>query len=214
MRSIYIFSGLGTDERVMRDIDLSGFQPIFVQWMPPFSGEGIEDYCKRLSQPIDPDRPVLIGLSFGGMIAVEVGKHIATEKIILIASAKTKHEIPFYYRLAGLFGLHRLLPTWLMMRSTPFSNWAFGVKSPKEKQLLADILTDMDPVFFKWAIREIVRWKNEVLHDNLLHIHGTADRILPYLFVKPDITVEKGGHFMTVNKAMEVTGIVRGLLDQ
>jgi len=213
MKSVYIFSGLGADERVLRDIDLSGYRVVFIQWIPPLAQERIEDYSKRLSQPIDAYRPVLIGLSFGGMIAVEVAKFIETEKIILIASAKTSNEIPFYYRLAGLLGFHTLLPIKLLLRPTIFSNWAFAVTSQKDKKLLADILRDMDPVFFKWAIREIVRWKNRYRHKNLVHIHGKADRILPFAFVRPDVAIVGGGHFMTVNKAEEITGIVRGFLD-
>jgi hypothetical protein len=33
-------------------------------------------------------------------MAVEVSKQIDAEKVILIASAKTKKEIPFYYRFS------------------------------------------------------------------------------------------------------------------
>jgi len=35
MKAVYIFSGLGADERVLQEIDLSGYQVIFVQWIPP-----------------------------------------------------------------------------------------------------------------------------------------------------------------------------------
>jgi pimeloyl-ACP methyl ester carboxylesterase len=212
MKVVYIFSGLGADERVLQEIDLTGYQVVFIQWIPPLAEERIEAYCKRLSQQIDAYRPVLIGLSFGGMIAVEVAKFIETEKIILIASAKTSNEIPFYYRLGGLLGFHALLPVKLFLRPTIFSNWAFGVTSQKDKKLLADILQSTDPVFFRWAIREIVRWKNRYKHSNLVHIHGKSDRVLPFIFVRPDIAVAGGGHFMTVNKAEEITGIVRGYL--
>jgi pimeloyl-ACP methyl ester carboxylesterase len=212
MKAVYIFSGLGADERVLQEIDLSGYQVIFVQWIAPLPRERIEDYGKRLSRRIDAYRPVLIGLSFGGMIAVEVAKFVETEKIILIASVKTRKEIPFYYRLAGLLGIHSLLPMNLLLRPTIFTNWAFGVTSQKDKKLLADILRSTEPAFFRWAIREIVRWKNSYKHKSLVHIHGKSDRVFPYLFVRPDIAIAGGGHFMTVNKAEEITAIVRGLL--
>lgn len=141
-----------------------------------------------------------------------MAKFIETERIILIASAKTRKEIPFYYRLAGLLRLHTLVPTNFMLSPAVFSAWAFGAITEKDKQLLVEILNSTDPAFLKWAINEIVFWKNKTRHHNLMHIHGTADRILPCTFVRPDITVPNGGHFMTVNKASEITNIVRSLL--
>ena len=74
------------------------------------------------------------------------------------------------------------------------------------------ILQDTDPVFLKWAIDKVARWENTILLKNIVHIHGTNDKILPYRFVKCDLTVQDGGHFMTLNKAEELTSILRKLL--
>jgi len=213
VRSIYIFSGLGTDDRVFQNIDLSGFQYSFIEWIPPFRNEELASYCKRLSKQIKTCKPTLIGLSFGGIIAVEVAKFIETESIILIASVKTREEIPFYYRLAGFFRLHTLVPTSFLLSPTVFVAWVFGVSTKKDKQLLTEILNSTDPAFLKWAINEIVCWRNKARHYNLTHIHGMSDRILPRIFVKPDIVIPNGGHFMTVNKALEVTNTIRSLLE-
>src|SRR6185295_12662907 len=98
---IYILSGLGADERVFKSIDFGNHEIHFIQWVPPLLNESIEEYSKRISTQIKSPRPILIGLSFGGMMAVAISKHIETEKIILIASAKTKKEIPFYFRTIG-----------------------------------------------------------------------------------------------------------------
>lgn len=40
-----------------------------------------------------------------------------------------------------------------------------------------------------------------MIHDNVVHIHGSADKILPVKFTKPDFIILKGGHLMTLNKA-------------
>ena len=55
-------------------------------------------------------------------------------------------------------------------------------------------------------------WKNQTAIKNIIHIHGTSDRILPIRFAKPDIKVINGGHLMTLNKADELTSIIRGLV--
>ncbi|MGB4775107.1 MAG: alpha/beta hydrolase, partial [Daejeonella sp.] len=109
MNDIYIFSGLGADERVFQTLDFSGLKVTFIHWLTPHKAETIEVYAKRLTSQITINKPVLIGLSFGGIMAVEVAKQINTEKIILIASAKIRQEIPFYYRFAGKLSLHKLI---------------------------------------------------------------------------------------------------------
>jgi len=212
MKNIYVFSGLGTDERVLKDIDFGNANTCFIHWIKPINKESIEDYAKRLTEQIGTERPILVGLSFGGIMAIEVAKLIDTDKIIIIASAKIKKEIPFYYRLAAQLRLHRILPTKFLRSSNIFTNWFFGTETPGDKKLLAEILRDTDTSFFKWAIDKILTWKNQTLHKNITHIHGTADRILPYRFVTCDLTVRGGGHFMTVNKAKELTEKIRSLL--
>jgi len=212
MKYIYVFSGLGTDERVFQNIDFGEATPSFIRWIKPNDGESIEGYAKRLTDQMKHERPILVGLSFGGLMAIEVAKLIETDKIIIIASAKTRKEIPLYYRIAGQLRLHKILPTGFLVRPNIFNNWFFGTQTPQDRKLLAEILHDTDTRFAKWAIDKIVTWKNEINHLNLKHIHGTADRILPYRFVTCDLMVKNGGHLMTVNKAEELTEKIKSLL--
>lgn len=208
-KELYIFSGLGADERVFQLLDFSGFSTTFIKWIAPKDKETIENYATRLLEQITTTKPILIGLSFGGLIAVEVAKQIDTEKVILIASAKTKNEIPFYYRFAGRLGLHKLLPTRLLKNSNFITNWFFGTSSTFDKQLLKQILIDTDPIFLKWALDKVTRWTNQTQTNNTFHIHGTSDRILPLSYVKCNSTIINGGHLMTLNKAEELNKIIR-----
>ena len=210
---IYIFSGLGADERVFQKLDFSGYNVTFIEWETPQQNETIENYATRLLPQIKTDKPILIGLSFAGIMAVEVAKQINTEKIILVASAKTKSEIPFYYRWAGKLGLHDLLPSKLLKQSNFITNWFFGTTSAFEQQLLKTILFDTNPVFLKWAINEMVGWRNLTKPENIVHIHGTADRILPFRFIDCNFEIKNGGHFMTLNKAEELMQIIKTALN-
>lgn len=208
-KTLYIFSGLGADERVFQRLDFSGFSTTYIKWIVPQDNETIEHYATRLLDQITTIKPTLIGLSFGGLIAIEIAKQIETEKVVLIASVKTKKEIPLYYRLAGQLGLHNLIPTASLKSSTFLTNWFFGTGSKFEKQLLKQILMDTNPVFLKWAIEKVVKWGNQKETNNLFHIHGTTDRILPLKYVKCNTTIKDGGHFMTLNKADEINTILR-----
>lgn len=208
-KEIYIFSGLGADERVFQRLDFSGYSTTFIKWIVPKDKETLEQYATRLLEQITTTKPTLIGLSFGGLVAVEVAKQIDTEKVILIASAKTKTEIPFYYRFAGQLGLHKLLPIRLLKSSNFITNWFFGTISTFDKELLKQILIDTDPTFLKWAIDRVARYSNQTQTQNILHIHGTSDRLLPLIFVKCNSTIKNGGHLMTLNNADELNQILR-----
>ena len=211
-KEIYIFSGLGADERVFQNLDFTGFSEIFINWIIPESGETIENYSTKLLNQIKSDKPTLIGLSFGGLIAIEVAKQIQTETVIIISSAKTKSEIPFYYRWMGIIGMQKLIPVELFKKSNLFTNWFFGTTSDFDKQLLKSILFDTEPTFLKWAIEKIVTWENKTEIINLKHIHGTKDRILPIRFVSCDIKIEDGSHLMILNKSEELTKVIKELI--
>ncbi|MBN8651012.1 MAG: alpha/beta hydrolase [Cytophagales bacterium] len=207
MKVIYLLSGLGADKRVFEFLDLKAFQIKFINWITPVDKESIEDYARRLCAQITTDKPTLVGVSFGGMIALEIAKHIACEKVVLISSAKTKYQIPFYFRVVGKLSLHKLVPTQFFKKVNSFTHWMFGTTTPTERNLLKDIIQSTDERFLLWAIDKIVTWENINSLQNVIKIHGTNDRILPSQ--KADYRVEGGGHFMIVNKAVEISEILR-----
>lgn len=213
-KEVYIFSGLGADERVFQRLDLSCFSVKFVNWLIPEKNDTIENYATKLLDQITTKKPILIGLSFGGIMAIEVSKQIEVEKVIIISSVKSKYEIPFYYRLAGKARLHKILPFQLLKKSNFVSNWFFGAKTTFDKQLLKKILGDTDIVFLKWAIDKIVRWSNITEIKSVYHIHGTNDNILPIFFINCNMIIRYGGHLMILNKAEEINPILRKQIEK
>jgi pimeloyl-ACP methyl ester carboxylesterase len=197
MREIYLLSGLGADKRVF-------------DWIDPTDNESIESYAKRLLGQIKTERPTIIGVSFGGMVTVEIAKQIETDKVILISSAKTRSDIPLYFKIVGQFRLNKLVPTRIFKSVNGLTYWFFGTATKKENELLKNIIKETDNRFLKWAIDKIVNWRNTTLMTNLTHIHGTDDKILPYK--SADAKVSNGGHLMIVNKGKEISGLLRQIL--
>src|SRR4051794_38398999 len=100
MQTIYCISGLGANEKVFQFLDLSFAKPVFIHWLTPIENETLPQYAMRLKEEfITEPAPIIFGLSLGGMMAVEIAKAIPSSKAILISSAKTKKEIPFYWRM-------------------------------------------------------------------------------------------------------------------
>lgn len=107
---LYLLSGLGADRRVFDFLDLHGFNLVHIDWIKPLDDEKIESYAQRLLEQIKTHRPTLIGVSFGGIVAIEIAKLIETNKVILISSATTKTDIPARHRLAGNLQMNKLIP--------------------------------------------------------------------------------------------------------
>jgi hypothetical protein len=74
IKNLYLFSGLGADKRIFQRLDLSGYAVNYIEWILPLEGETIEQYASRLLCQITAPNPTLIGLSFGGIMAIEVAK--------------------------------------------------------------------------------------------------------------------------------------------
>ena len=210
MQEIHLLSGLGADQRVFNYLDLSDYKVNHISWITPLNNESITQYAGRLLEQIDSDHPILIGVSFGGTMAIELGKLIQVKQIILISSVETKWDLPFYYRMVGWWKLNKLIPSPFFKTVNAITFWFFGIDTNEEKALLRAMIKDTDNTFLRWAIHQIVNLKNEVHLDNVVSIHGTSDRLLPHR--DADFKIENGGHLMIINKASEISKVIKRVI--
>lgn len=210
LKRLYFLSGLGADERIFSRLVFPGYEVVYLPWIVPKKGETLPSYAQRMAKQIPEHQSFLLaGISFGGMLATEIAKTRKPEKLFLFSTAKTKREIPLWYRIGGKMGLHRLIPKSLLRQSNSFTYYLFDVSDPEDKLLLKTIMQESDTHFIRWAMSAIVHWKNEELPINFLHIHGTTDRILPFRKIKNAIAVENAGHFMTHTHAAELNELIK-----
>lgn len=203
--TIYAIPGLGADERVFERLSIKA-KP--VQWLKPEYNETFEAYVQRLCGCIDTSTPfILLGVSFGGMVAVEMNKFVQPEKTILISSAATKEELPVIIRWIRKGRIFRFIP--LFKPPLFVARYIFGVNTSRARKLLENILKDTDPKFLKWAIGKIIYWNNREIPANLIRIHGEKDRLLKMKKKVEYEVVKNGGHFMVVEQAEEVSRIIQ-----
>ena len=204
--TVYFISGLGADERAFQRINLPGDISIkHVKWIEPLRKEKFTHYVERLSGQIDQQQDfVLVGLSFGGLIAIEMAKFLSPKKVILLSSFTSRNQLPLSYRLIGALKLNLLIPGSFMKNSNFFVDWLFGIKKRRDRELLREILKDSSPHYLSWSVNEILNWKNSFTPPNLYHIHGGNDNILPCNRIKPDEVVAGAGHLMVYTHAPEV----------
>ena len=206
--TIYIISGLGADKRMFQNFSFEGYNVIHIDWIFPLENENLQNYALRISENIKDENAILIGLSFGGILSVEISKIKKIKKVFLLSSAKTKFEIPFYYRVLGKLNLLRIIPSSILKRLNSLTYLVFGAKTNFEKNLLKDIIKNTDKHFLKWALHQIMNWKNENYSENIVHIQGDSDLILPHNFIKYDYLIKGGTHFMTLNQSKEIETII------
>ncbi len=211
----YILSGLGADERVFDRIDFGPFSPVFIPWETLGHDQSFESYVKQLSRNVQSANPILIGISFGGIIAQEMSALFNHCPVLIISSVKTRSELSWFMRFSGKIGLHKLIPMKRVLKKKGLNHWLFGTETEDEKEKLDQILADSDPVFTKWAIGQVSNWKRtEPIPAKLLHIHGDADRIFRIGNVHPDYIIPGGTHFMTVSKHREVSDVIQEALQR
>ncbi len=203
---VYAISGLGADKRVFDFLELN-FHLIHIDWIQNKPKESIENYALRLSKKIDSSEEfMLIGLSFGGLIATEISKILKTKKLILISSVSVKSEIPLLYRLLGKTRIMNIIPVFFLEKSNMLLTYMFGTN---KKQLLTDIIEDSSAQFSKWCIIELMNWKNTVAPKNIFKINGEKDKLLPSK--NSHVIIKNGGHLMIVDKADELSKILNQL---
>ena len=209
----YFISGLAAGKDIFKYIVLpERYTPIYIDWITPLPGESLNDYAIRLINKIDRTEPfLLIGLSMGGMLAVEMAKHSSPEQVIIISSIPSSAHLPGYYRKMAGIGLHQFIPIAFFQFASIIKRF-FTKESPEDKKNLKEMIRHSDPVFIKWALLAVLNWENDNIPNNLIHIHGTSDGVLPGHLTNPTHFIKGGGHLMVMTRANEINEILSGIL--
>src|ERR1017187_250174 len=213
MNHIYCISGFGADERTFSRLDFNGNYLHFIPWQIPEEDERMESYALRMSKSIDHENPVLLGLSFGGMMCIEIAKIIDPIKVIIISSIKTYHELPGWMRLSGALKLDKIFPMRTFRIIEPLENHTLGIETKEELQLVRTYRRNVSQQYTNWAIHQIINWKNEWKPKTLFHIHGGKDHIFPIRNITADFVIAAGGHFMIMNRSNKVNSLLKKILE-
>jgi len=184
-------------------------------WLDPRPGESLDDFGRRMADSSTLGEGAVIGgVSFGGMVATVMARHLRPRALVLIASCTSGRAVRGYRRiLASLLAAlpwSRPVPRPLW----PLVAWFLGARAPQHRQALYRLLAHAPTPFVQWGFSAILRWAPPSAPvTRVRHIHGTSDRLLPIGGVQPTEIVRGGGHFINVTHADEVNGCVRRALD-
>ena len=113
MRPVYFMPGMAANYKIFENIKLDSkrFESHYLEWLEPLKEEALESYVSRICEKIKHPNPILIGVSFGGIIVQEIAKQRPVDKVIIISSVKDPSEFPSRIHWAKKWKLYHLFPS-------------------------------------------------------------------------------------------------------
>src|SRR5260221_1432590 len=209
-KDIYCISGLGADQQIFSQLKVPGVRLLHLPWLIPHSDESIEAYALRMKAGIDGESPVLLGVSFGGMMAVEIAKYYVAATVIIVSSIGRRQSLPWWMSICGRLGLNRLISARPRKGMRWLENYYLGVETTEDAGLSDEFRRKADPHYLYWAVGRILNWKNEWLPDRFYHLHGNRDKIFPLRRVKATHIGPGGGRFLGNKPPEKLNKMLRG----
>lgn len=186
-------------ERIQLPNDL--FEMHLLEWEIPLEHESLPAYAKRMAQKVTHENPVLIGVSFGGILVQEMKSFLQPKKVIIISSVKSNAEFPRRFKIAKTTKAYKLIPTQLFENIELLMKFSFGSSIIKQRLVLYEkFLSVRNKHYLDWAIEQIINWERKDIDPEIIHIHGDADEVFPPKYIKEFIPVKGGTHIMILSK--------------
>jgi hypothetical protein len=200
---IYFIPGLAAGKEIFKNLSLSPdlYETHVLEWIIPEKNETLSEYSQRMATKITHPDPVLIGVSFGGVVAQEMSLLLNLKKLIIISSIKTKYEIPKKLRYAGKVKAYKLVPISTLLNASDLAKFAIGSKTKKKIALYQKYLSVKNKEYIDWSLRQLMSWKREQEVQGVIHIHGDKDTLFPIRNIKDPIVLKGGTHVMVMYKA-------------
>lgn len=211
-QNIYFIPGLGASSKIFERIQLDDnlYQKHFLEWIEPQKNESFESYIDRFVKKIEQPYPILVGVSFGGIIAQEIAKRIPHQQVVIISSIKSNKEYSPRMKWFKKWRAYRIFPSRyidLLIKMGKIlpkkSLWGRKIK------MYNLYLTQRNPYYIDWCMQQALEWQQEQPLQNIIHIQGTKDHIFPLSYITGDvIPIKNGTHAMILLKAKEISKIL------
>lgn len=212
---VYFVPGLAANGKIYERIQLDPSKYVchFLEWKIPRSkSESIQSYARRMCEEVKQQNPILIGVSFGGIMVQEMSKIISAKKVIIISSIKTNVEYPKKIKFIAATKVYKLLPLHLLQNLDTYIFYVNRKNSKKKMAAYKRYLSIRNSTYLQWAIHNVLHWKQHHIMQNVMHIHGTSDGIFPSKRITNFTKIEGGTHTMILTKAKKITFEIEQIL--
>src|SRR5690554_4022630 len=157
---VYFIPGMAAGSEIFKNIRFpeAEFNVEVLEWLIPFQNESLKDYAQRMALRISEPNSILIGVSFGGVVAQEMNQFLNLRKLIIISSVKTRQELPRRMKIAARTGAYKLVPTRLVLSVDDLTKFSIGPRTKKRLSLYQQYLHVRDEHYLRWALEKMVTW--------------------------------------------------------
>ncbi len=203
---IYCIPGLGLDHRLFEKLSISGVELKYIDYIEPLSDEPIAGYAKRLSEKIEDTTFSILGMSLGGILAVEISRIKKVESLFLISTVKNKSEVPNIFKYMDLLPTKNKIASKLAIDASVAFKPYYDKSDAAGNKLFDAMIRSASVELLAWGIQEIANWKfNEEINCPFYHVHGTADLIFPIKNIDKAETVKGATHYMLYNNTDDIS---------
>jgi pimeloyl-ACP methyl ester carboxylesterase len=210
-KHIYLIPGTAASSNIFDRIKFpkDEFEIHFIDWLIPVSlNESIEAYSMRLSKQIYHQNPIIIGVSFGGIIAQEISKILPSKEIVIISSIKNKYELSKILYFVKISRLYLLVTPKLINLTEKILSFTFGNRTKKQIEVYRNYLPYRNSIYLRWAVKQALFWKQKISIPGIIHLHGTNDFVFPIRNIKACLKIENGSHAMILTKGKKISSIL------
>jgi pimeloyl-ACP methyl ester carboxylesterase len=202
--SVVLLPGMAADDRLFEPQRRAFPNLIVPPWIEPEPWEPLSSYARRMAARLNSSGLLLIGgVSFGGIVALEMADYLGLAKCVLISSIRSPAEMP--WRLRVLRSLATVGPDRLGITSGWAARW-LAPSMPRATVRRLGRLAAPQSTFLRWACWAVLDWQPtpRARRTRVRQIHGSADRTFPIRYTHPDRIIIGGGHLLTLTHPAEV----------
>ena len=197
---IYLLPGMTPGDRIFDRLMPMLPNASVVSWLEPGPSESLTSYATRIAATLTSAPCFVAGVSFGGIVAVEVSRIVQPHRCFLISSIRNPKQLPPWLWMCRSFVGHRMLnavgqlatvvPSTIRTRSTT-----------RVTKLAGD-----SGAWHRWATSAVLGWEpdSSAMETPVIQIHGDSDTTFPIRYTTPDVTVQGGGHVLPMTHSAEV----------
>ncbi len=209
--NLYLLPGLGLSVNYFDSLSFPDYcQVNAIALIQPAGKESLQSYAGRLTQHIEAGVPfVLMGMSFGGVLAQEMAKIRRPEAIILLSTIQHSTDLPWYFQLGHKVRLSKILPYRLVEKYIRL----LRTFDSKENQILYDNST-VSANFLIWSLDKILNWRPAGTNVPCYQVHGGRDRLLPCRYKEKMFVIPRAKHLLLPEKHREVSEITSAIFSE
>ena len=213
----FLIPGLALNPEVTGNIELTGYEKIYIRWIDPAGEEDLSSYAQRIIDiyQIPEDESILIlGHSLGGLLAQEIASTKPLARLILISTVKQRQEIPWRIRFLRHGFAYHLASKSIILKTLSIWGWYHGYDEPELEDAFISEVESLSNDYLIWAYKQIIQWDRNQPTNEFLHIHGDMDKTFPIENIGNCLSLSGGDHLMVYKRASELNKLIEPFISK